>query len=321
MFVKSAGPQIRRPPVASDAEIRAYLLPRLKAGNRPTYAAMRADLGGGGFSRLVRIRNLVEAELSGDLPEPPSQGQVNGAELITTLAALFDRQWKALEEWEGRFLAHLDCAQPPPETPAARATGDSDAISTQLDRFEAVEGRLLAAINQLQSLTARPTEAPARAAAVTGELNDIPPSWARQAAAAASSALDGRLQSIEESVRDAAAGGQAAFKQAAEIAREVAADASLQMQMARSKLSKATKEELGNYDRTAALLEVQHAFQKLQGQVGAGFAAAASQSDRRAVAMRDVILAVIDIEMAQVEMIEVGIDALNTRVKRSRRRQ
>ena len=66
-----AAPASRRPPTASDAEIRAYLLPRLRDGRMPTLRTMRADLGGGGFSRLLRVRRELEAERSGPTVQAP----------------------------------------------------------------------------------------------------------------------------------------------------------------------------------------------------------------------------------------------------------
>jgi hypothetical protein len=289
---------LRRPPAASDAEIRGYLLPRLKAGKRPTYAAMRADLGGGGFSRLVRIRNRVEAELSGERAErQPVDGGIGAAELVAGLEALFERQWKALEEWERRTFARLEAMPSTGRQPVTKAKGVAENHSGQTDRLEAVERRLLAAIDQLKVL-------PKAQSVSRAQLDEVPPAWARQAAVSATAALDGRLQALEETVRDSAASGQAAFNLAAEIAREVAADASSQLQIARSTVSKAMGNVLAISDRAALLEGIQQTLRSLQGQVGAGFASAAGVADRRAVAIRDVILALVDIEEAQCEMFE-----------------
>lgn len=289
--------QIRRPPIASDAEIRAYLLPKLKAGRPPTYAVMRADLGGGGFSRLVRIRNQIEAELAGDVPQSARVDAVSSVDLVATLEAFFEQQWKTLQEWERRVVARFEAAPVPGRASTTKAKEAPTVGASHLERLEAVERRLMGAIDKLSAL-ARPPASPDRP-------QDVPPSWARQAAASAASALDGRLQSMEETVRDAAIGAKGAFDLAAEIAREVAADASLQLQVARSTLIKAVRDELASPARSAKLDVVVKTVEDLRNQVGSGFATAAATADRRAVAIRDVVLAMTDIEMAQVEMLEV----------------
>jgi hypothetical protein len=126
--MKVSNLQIRRPPAASDAEIRAYLHPLLKAGRPPTYETMRATLGGG-FSRLARIKKQIERELAGhDGIDEPGGDPVHLAGLVATLEALVDRQRKALLEWERRSAA-------------------------QAERFEAVEQRLLAMLDQRPSRT------------------------------------------------------------------------------------------------------------------------------------------------------------------------
>lgn len=299
----------RRPPAASDAEIRAYLLPKLRDGRPPTLRGMRADLGGGGFSRLLRIRKEIEAELAGDTPETePAGDQIGAAELVAVLEGLFDKQWKALEEWEQRSRARLEAVPPATGRPAAKAArGGSDAMSAQADRLEAVERRLLIAIDKLQALTKAPAALLKRESAVSAELSDVPPAWARQAAAAATAALDGRLESMMATVRDAADGARSAYEHAAEAARATASDASLQMQMARSTLTKAVG-EFANAERSAALEGIRQALQELHSQVGGGFAAAAATADRRAVAIRDVIIGMTEIEMAQCEMFEAVAD-------------
>ena len=263
---------------------------------------MRATLGGG-FSRLARIKKQVERELAG-VDTAPGQiaDPVATVELLATLQALFDKQWKALEAWEQRSLARLEAVPPANRKSAAKAKGGADAISAQADRLEAVERRLLAAIDKMQALAKVPTAPPQpRVPTASGELGDVPPAWARQAAAAATAALDGRLQSI---VRDAAA----AFDMAAQVAREAAGDASIQMQMARSTLTKAAREQFASAGQSAALDGIRQTLQTLQAQVGDGFSAAAANADRRAVAVRDVIIAMTEIEMAQCEMVEAAFD-------------
>lgn len=294
--------QIRRPPIASDAEIRAYLLPKLKTGRPPTYAVMRADLGGGGYTRLVRIRNQVEAELAGDVPKSARGGAVASVDLVATLEALFEQQWKTLQEWEGRVVARFEAAPLLGRAPTTKAKEAPAVGASHLERLEAVERRLMGAIDKLSAL--------ARAPASSDRPEDVPPSWARQAAASAASALDGRLQSMEETVRDAATGAKGAFDLAAEIARRVAAEASLQLQVARSTLIKAVQDELASPARSAKLDVVVKTVEDLRSQVGSGFATAAASADRRAVAMRDVVLAMTDIEMAQVEMLETAFKAI-----------
>lgn len=296
--------QIRRPPIASDAEIRAYLLPKLRAGRPPTYAVMRADLGGGGFSRLVRIRNQIEAELAGDVPESARRNAVASVDMVATLEALFEQQWKTLQEWEGRLIARFEGAQAPGRALTTKAKEAPTIGASHVDRLELVEHRLMGAIDKLAAL--------ARAPANAERPEDVPPSWARQAAASAAAALDGRLQSMEETVRDNAAGAKGAFDLAAEIAREVAAEASLQLQVARSMLLKAVRDELARSDQSAKLDLIARTVQDLRSQVGSGFATATATADRRAVAIRDVVIAMTDIEMAQVEMMGAVMESSET---------
>ena len=313
-------------PASSDAEIRAFLRPLLKAGKPPTYKAMRATLGGG-FSRLARIKKQVERELAGDDASNDHEGgQVAATDLVASLEALFERQWKAIDEWERRSLARLETVPAAERVPSASKTkGATDTSSAQADRLEAVERRLLAMLEKLQAMTKAPVPSTSPAPAAAGTLGDVPPAWARQAAAAATSALDGRLQSMEEAMRDSAAGARVAFDLAAEVAREVAADASLQLQVARSTLSKAVREELSNPDRSARFEVIQQALKDLQGQLGIGLSVAAATADRRAVAVRDVVLAMVDIEAAQCEMLEMRLQSRpavrkTSRAKASRRR-
>lgn len=301
-------------PVSSDAEIRAFLRPLLMAGKPPTYKAMRATLGGG-FSRLARIKKQVERELAGDdAVEDPSDGRVVASELVATLEALFERQRKAIEDWERRSLARLEpmpAAERSPSVSKTKAVTETN--SAQADRLEAVERRLLAIVDRMHALTKNPAAPGAHTPAANGAVGDVPPAWARQAAAAATAALDGRLHSMEETMRDVAAGGRAALDLAAEIAREVAADASLQLRVARSTLSKVVSEESAHLDHSAVLSGILQTLRSLHGQVGGGFATAAAVADRRAVAIRDVILAMVDIEAAQCEMLEAGLGLISSR--------
>jgi len=292
-------------PASSDAEIRAYLRPMLKAGKPPTYKVMRATLGGG-FSRLARIKKQVERELAGDgATAGPADDHVGAADLVATLEALFDRQWKAIEALESRSLDRVVAAPPARRSPVASSQGPTEVTSAQADRLEAVERRLLTTVDRLQALAKVHAAPLAHTLAVNAAGRDVPPSWARQAAAAATAALDGRLQSVEEMMRDTAASGRAAFDLAAEIAREVAADASLQLQVARSTLGKAVRDEFASSDRSALLDGIHQALRTLNGQIGDGFATAAAVANRRAAGIRDAIIAMVDIEMAQVEMFEV----------------
>lgn len=315
-------------PASSDAEIRAYLRPLLKAGRPPTYKAMRATLGGG-FSRLARIKKQVERELAGgDAVEDHVGGQVVASDLVASLEGLFERQWKALEEWERRSLARLEPVTPAERAPSvSRIKGITETSSAQADRLEAVERRLLAMLEKLQGMAkapaSPPSPVPVPVPAAAATLGDVPPAWARQAAAAATSALDGRLQSIEESMRDAAAGARVAFDLAAEVAREVVADASLQLQVARSTLSKTVREEFANPERAAVLDGIRQAVRELRGQVVAGFSTAAAIADRRAVAVRDAIIAMVDIDLAQLELVGFAIEEFRRvrPVRNTRRKQ
>lgn len=277
------------------------MLPKLREQKLPTLRAMRADLGGGGFSRLLRLRKEIEAELADDIQEPSPSEPVGAVALVATLEALFDRQWKSLEELESRLVARIEAVPASGRGSTTKAKEGVTVGASPVERLEAVERRLTGAIDKLSALARVPTN-PER-------LENVPPSWARQAAASATSALDGRLQSVEETVRDAAVGAKGAFDLAAEIAREIAADASLQLQVARSTLLKAVRDEIASPDRSAKLDVIVKAVEDLRSQVGSGLATAAANADRRAVAIRDVVIALTDIEMAQVEMLEAIADA------------
>lgn len=307
-------------PASSDAEIRAYLRPLLKAGKPPTYKAMRATLGGG-FSRLARIKKQVERELAGD---GPADGLAVASDLAATLEGLFERQWKAIEDLERRSLARLEAVPAAERSPSAsKAKGVIDTSSVQADRLEAVERRLLAILEKFQGMTKASVPPPSPIPADAARLGDVPPAWARQAAAAATSALDGRLQSMEDSMRDSACGARGAFDLAAEIAREVVADASLQLQVARSTLSKTVREEFANPERAAVLDGIRQAVRELRGQVVAGFSTAAAIADRRAVAVRDAIIAMVDIDLAQLELVGFAIEEFRRvrPVRNTRRKQ
>lgn len=262
---------------------------------------MRADLGGGGFSRLLRLRKEIEAELAGDIQEPSPGEPVGAVALVATLEALFEQQWKSLEELESRLVARIEAVPASGRGSTTKAKEGVTVGASPVERLEAVERRLTGAIDNLSALARAPTN-PER-------LESVPPSWARRAAASATSALDGRLQSVEETVRDAAVGAKGAFDLAAEIAREIAADASLQLQVARSTLLKAVRDEFASLDRSAKLDVIVKAVEDLRSQVGSGLATAAATADRRALAIRDVVIALTDIEMAQIEMLEAIADA------------
>lgn len=292
-------------PAASDAEIRAFLRPLLKAGKPPTYKAMRATLGGG-FSRLARIKKQVERELAGDgAGDGPADGLAVASDLAATLEGLFERQWKAIEDLERRSLARLEAVPAAERSPSAsKAKGVIDTSSVQADRLEAVERRLLAILEKFQGMTKASVPPPSPIPADAAKLGDVPPAWARQAAAAATSALDGRLQSMEDSMRDSACGARGAFDLAAEIAREVAADASMQLQVARTTIAKTIREESADSGRSELLQGIHETVRELRAQVRDGFATAAAIANRRAVGVRDAIIAMVDIEEAQVEMLE-----------------
>ena len=311
-------------PASSDAEIRAFLRPLLKAGKPPTYKVMRATLGGG-FSRLARIKKQVERELAGDDDvEDHAGGQVVASDLVARLEGLFERQWKAIEDWERRSHIWLEAVPAAERAPSALKTkGVTDTGSAQADRLEAVERRLFAMLEKLQGMTKAPVPPPSPVPAAAATLGNVPPAWARQAAAAATSALEGRLQSLEEAMRDSAAGARGAFDLAAEIAREVAADASLQLQVARSTLTKAVREEFANPERAAVLDGIRQAVRELRGQVVAGFSTAAAIADRRAVAVRDAIIAMVDIDLAQLELVGFAIEEFRRvrPVRNTRRKQ
>lgn len=311
------------PLASSDAEIRAFLRPLLKAGKPPTYKAMRATLGGG-FSRLARIKKQVERELAGETADAqPVDGQVVASGLVARLEGLFERQWKAIEEWERRAPARVESVTAVERSASApKAKGGTVTSSAQADRLEAVERRLLAMLEKLQGMTKAPVAPPSPVTAPAATLGEVPPAWARQAAAAATSALDGRLQSIEEAMRESAAGARGAFDLAAEVAREVAADASLQIQMARSTLTHAVRKEFEKSEWASTVESIRQNLGTLQRQVDRGFAASADTADRRAAAIRDVILAMTEIEMAQVDLLELGLGGapIPNRIRNRRRK-
>ena len=288
----------RRPPAASDAEIRAYLLPRLRDGQPPTLRAMREDLGGGGFSRLLRVRRQVEAEIAGPPAKEPAETAAVTEDLVERIGEMFEQQRQALEEWEQRVAARLDEAVSITRGSPTRPKGAGNAASSQTERLEAFERRLATLLGRFESLALGSAPAVAAASAVLG---DVPPSWARQAAAAATASLDGRLESIERTMEASSERGREAFAEAAAVARTTTADALIELRMARSSMTLAMRDEIAGL-RSWALSEIASAIAELTGQVREGFSRAVAIADRRAAAIRDVIIGITEIEMAQVDL-------------------
>lgn len=298
--------QNRRLPAASEAEIRAYLVPRLKAGQPPTYATMRVELGGGGFSRLVRVRKQVETELasvSSGVAKSPPAAVFSVDDLIDRLEEVLERQWRTFEASNQEWLRRREEAAKPNRTRSGIEA--SDPIEAPFERLEATERRVQVAIEQLQALLQKIDQMQWAVPAPRGNLDDVPPAWARHAAAAATSALDGRLQSLEESVRDAVAVSRSAFEAAADVAREIASTAGLELQVAREEAQACVREVRAQRVKQAvASPELLQAVREIQTRVEGTAGQAASVANHRAKAVSQALMAFADLHLVQVEMME-----------------
>lgn len=309
-------------------------------GALPTLQAL-LDRFGGGKSRMVRIRHAVEVELGLRHEGPGPRRAVGRLQRVTTQLTGLGETLKAtpaelslddlatqlrelqanLERRESQVAQALagvrteldrlgrDALSGRDLKQALAALGRKlqlaprEAVDT--DRLDRLEGRIVGAVEKLQAKIGQVEVRPTIAAPLSP---DVPPAWARQSAVAATSALDGRLQSLEESVRDAATGARAAYELAADVAREVAAAACAELQRARSGISAVLEEDrrlqAGQIDGLAA---VKRSIDRVRVTVESTAARTAAVSDRRAAALRDVIIGMTEIEMAQVEMLEAGI--------------
>lgn len=205
-------PQMRTP-AASDAEIRAYLLPRIRAGRPPTYEAMRAALGGG-YSRLARLKKQVEAEISGRSTSSNRWGPVEADAMVKRLEGLFAQQLRALEQWGREQVTSLKAERLRSRRAASHGRASAGSLDSAIDRLER---RLVSLQGPLEALVSGLAKDSASTVRTGGG-----GAWSPQAEVAGVAGLDSRLESLEKSVRALVTKDRAASDAAAGVARQIA---------------------------------------------------------------------------------------------------
>lgn len=293
-------------PAFAEIDLRAHLLEHHAAhGELPRVRALRARFGGGN-SRLVRIRQSVEVELGLRDAERSPRRTLHRLESVT---------------------ARLTDLGKPPATDAAieGLTQQVEALEARLERREAQLAKALAALHTLVErleptlsrrfrtlddfIAERLDQAVARAesALATHAGAEPPPAWVRTAAASATAALDGRLQSLEETLRDQATLAQSALRAASEASRQVVAEGVTEITAAAtslSGLSRAHRQELGSTQLWIAALDdfLRRTHQRTQ------------IEDQRAGALSATLVALAESQLAQVDVYEAGLVTLEALV-------
>jgi hypothetical protein len=294
----------RRPPSASDAEIRAYLLPLLRAGRRPTYATMRAELGGGGYSRLVRVRKQIEKELVGadssDV-QASSTGHSSVDDLLGRLEEVLERQLEAFNASNLNWRQHFENAAKAAQPSSSKRGTDAGAIP--IERLEATMRRILTTIEEVQGALQNLDRVEKNVPVSPLRFADAPTLRTPQVAATTTSAIDERLQSLEESIRSAMNESRSAYQSAADVARTVTFAGPPQLQQTVDEPRSLADDVRSACQPTAAEPNVIEAVRSVKDAVERTAARAAAVADHRAGAVAQALVAFTDLHALQIELI------------------
>lgn len=322
-------------PAFDENDLRKHVVEHhAKHGALPTVRALREKFGGGN-SRLIRIRQGVEVELGlRDAARSPRR-TLGRLETVTSRLTDIGESWSAadspvevladkfealearLERREIQMAKALVALHEGLKTLHALVERLEPAIGWRLrniDDFIAEQragtGALTANDSRSAKLVAeRLDQAVARAegALESRATSEPPAAWVRSAAASAAAALDGRLQSIEETLRDHASLAQNELRAVSEATQLAVAEGVNELGAARHALARVAevhREELKQVHPLVTALHAQLGHTRQRN----------LEEDRRAGALSQALIALADVQLAQVEVFEAGMAELETQL-------
>lgn len=321
-------------PAFDENELRDHLIEHhAQHGALPTVRALREKFGGGN-SRLIRIRQSVEVELGLRAAESSPRRTLGRLETVTSRLTDIGESWSAADAPVGILADKVEALEARLERREIQMAKALVALHEGLKTLHALVERLEPAMGSrfrkvddfiaeqragnapaafdsrsAKTATDRLDQAVARAeSALESRASSEPPSaWVRSAAASATAALDGRLQSIEEALRDHAALAQNELRAVSEATQQATAEAVIQFGGAKDALARVAEIHRQETKHVHPLVTALHA------QLG-HTRQRDLEEDRRAGALSQALVALADLQLAQVEVFEAGMVALESQV-------
>lgn len=315
-------------PAFAENELREHLIEH-HAMHRalPSVRALRETFGGGN-SRLTRIRQGVEVELGLRAVERSPRRMLGRLETVTSRLADLGATWSPAADAPFNALSQkVEALNERLERREAQLAQALAALHALVERFEPAMGRRFRTFDDFtaeqRSLGAAPAPETHSATIVADRLDQAvaraenaladrataepPPAWVRSAAASATAALDGRLQSIEETLRDSAVMAQNELRAVAEATQQIVAQGITELATTRSTLSTLAETHRQGLEKSRPMAA---ALDALLGRAQQR----ALLEDRRASALSEALIALAESQSAQVDVFMAGMVALESQV-------